>query len=52
MNYQLQPLYFACNRALRTVLDHARPAVGFDECGGHARVEPADLHRALAQTLG
>lgn len=37
MIYQLQSLYFAFNRALRTVLDRARPAVGFAECGG-ARV--------------
>jgi hypothetical protein len=52
MIYQLQSPYFACNRALLTVLDRARAAVGFAECGGRARVEPADLYRALARTLG
>jgi hypothetical protein len=51
MIYQLQSLYFACIRALRTVLDRARAAVALAECEGRARVEPADVHRALAQTL-
>jgi hypothetical protein len=52
MNHQLQSLYFARNRALRTVLARARAAFALAECEARARVEPADLHRASAQTLG
>jgi hypothetical protein len=51
MNHQLQSLYFARNRASLTVLARARAAIVLAECEEPARVEPADLHRALAQTL-
>lgn len=52
MNHQLQSPYFARNRALLTLLDRAQEAIAPAECEARARVEPADLHRASAQTLG